>query len=186
VADDREPIERPASAESTPDASGDRAGGAPASARPVSVPAQPTPVTSAPSTSRHERDRQAAEAAKPRPGRLERALAGSKSTLALVRTRVASVVWMAAVLAAAALSLGALLVALEANMDNTLVSAVLKLDRAIDGPFWKVFDFYKETKSGAQGPPDDVKNHLVNWGLAAAGYLVVGRLLDRMIRPASR
>jgi hypothetical protein len=186
VADDRQPAERPASAESTPDASGERAGGAPESARPVSIPAQPTPVTSAPSTSRHERDRQAAEAAKPRRGRLANAFAGSKSTLSLARARIASAIWMGAVLAAVALSLGALLVALDANMDNALVSAVLKLDRAIDGPFWKVFDFYKETKSGAQGPPDDVKNHLVNWGLAAAGYLVVGRLLDRAIRPASR
>jgi hypothetical protein len=186
VADDRQPAERPASAETTPDASGERAGDAPASARPLSVPAQPTPVTHTPSTSRHDRDRQAAEVAKPQPGRLAKAFARSKSTLDLVRARLAAAIWMAAVLAAVALSLGALLVALNANMDNTLVSAVLKVDRAIDGPFWKVFDFYKETKSGAQGPPDDVKNHLVNWGLAAAGYLVVGRFLDRMIRPATR
>jgi hypothetical protein len=100
--------------------------------------------------------------------------------------RLASGIWTAAVLAAIALSLGALLVALDANLDNALVSAVLDLDRAIDGPFWKVFDFYQETKSGGQGPPDEVKNHLVNWGLAAAGYLVVGRFLDRLIRPASR
>jgi hypothetical protein len=112
-------------------------------------------------------------------------MTNGKAVTDIVRVRVASAIWMLAVLAAVALALGALLVALDANMDNVLVSAVLDLDRAIDGPFWKVFDFYKETKSGAQGPPDGVKNHLVNWGLAAAGYLIVGRVLDRLARPSA-
>jgi hypothetical protein len=149
------------------------------------VPEQPTRATPAPSSSRHDREVAAAKTSK-QPGRLARALSTSRSGLNGVRARLAAAIWTAAVLAAVALSLGALLVATDANRDNTLVKALLDLDQAIDGPFWKVFDFYKETKSGAQGPPDDVKNHLVNWGLAAAGYLVVGRLLDRLIRPASR
>jgi hypothetical protein len=113
-------------------------------------------------------------------------MARGKATSDLVRTRVASLIWVTAVLAAVALSLGALLIAFDANMDNVLVATVIDVDRAIDGPFWKVFDFYEDTKSGVQGPPDEVKNHLVNWGLAAAGYLIAGRLLDRLIRPATR
>jgi hypothetical protein len=150
------------------------------------VPAQPSRATPAPSTSRHDREVAAAGGSKSQPGWLGRALSTSRTGLNAVRVRLAAAIWAAAVLAAVALSLGALLVALDANRDNTLVKALLDLDQAIDGPFWKVFDFYKKTKTGAQGPPDDVKNHLVNWGLAAAGYLVVGRLLDRVIRPASR
>jgi hypothetical protein len=37
-----------------------------------------------------------------------------------------------------------------------------------------IFDF---------GPKDEAKNALANWGVAAIFYLVVGRLLDRIIRP---
>jgi hypothetical protein len=186
VADDRQSAERPASADTTPQASSERAGGKSEPAPAVSVPEQPTRATPAPSTSQHDRDRQAVAAATPRPSWLRRALSTSKSTVTVARARVAAGIWMAAVLAAVVLALGALLIALDANMDNTLVKAVLDVDRAIDGPFWKVFDFYQETKNGTRGAPDDVKNHLVNWGLAAAGYLVVGRVLDRLIRPATR
>jgi hypothetical protein len=186
VADDRHPPQKPAPADSAAEPSDKRAGeaGRESAARTPLVPEQPTRATPAPSSSRH--DREVAAKTSKQPGRLARALTASRSGLNAVRARLAGAIWTAAVLAAVALSLGALLVALSANRDNALVNAVLDLDQAIDGPFWKVFDFYKETKSGAQGPPDDVKNHLVNWGLAAAGYLVVGRLLDRLIRPASR
>jgi hypothetical protein len=174
VADDRKSAETPAPAQ-------DRANG-----RPIAVPAQPTWTTPAPSTSQHDRESAASKPGKPRTRRLSHVYSTGKTVTEAVRIRVAAAIWMAAVLAAVALSLGALLVAFGANTDNSLVSAVLDLDHAIDGPFWKVFDFYDETKSGARGAPDDVKNHLVNWGLAAASYLVVGRFLDRVIRPATR
>jgi hypothetical protein len=188
VADDRHSAETPAPGDSTAETSDKRAGaaGRESAARSPVVPEQPSRATPAPSSSRHDREVAAAGASKPQPGRLAQALSKSRKGLNAVRARLAAAIWTAAVVAAVALSLGALLVALDANRDNTLVKALLDLDQAIDGPFWKVFDFYKESKSGAQGPPDDVKNHLVNWGLAAAGYLVVGRVLDRLIRPASR
>jgi hypothetical protein len=173
VADDRNSAETPAPA--------DRKNG-----RPIAVPEQPTRATPAPSTSQHDRGSAASQTGRSRPRRLSHAYATGKSVTDAVRVRVAAAIWMGAVLAAVALSLGALLVALKANTDNSLVSALLDLDHAIDGPFWKVFDFYNETRSGARGAPDDVKNHLVNWGLAAAAYLVVGRCLDRLIRPVSR
>jgi hypothetical protein len=191
VADERQSAETPAPADKTTESAdktteSDQPAGSAPSANGVAVPAQPTRATPAPPTSQHDREVAAAKADRPERSRAARFGAAVKSAFSAVRTRVAAAIWMAAVAAAVTLSLGALLVALDANQDNTLVSAVLDLDRAIDGPFWKVFDFYKETKSGANGPPDDTKNHLVNWGLAAAGYLVVGRFLDRLIRPAAR
>jgi hypothetical protein len=185
VAEDRQPAERPAPADPATEASDDRTGGETESTRPLSVPVQPTRASAAAPTSRYEREHTSAAMAGPKRSRFAAVMSRSRRAMDSVRLRLASAIWMAAVLAAVMLCLGALLVALDANMDNSLVSAVLDLDRAIDGPFWKVFDFYTETKSGAQGAPDEVKNHLVNWGLAAAGYLIVGRLLDRLIRPAS-
>lgn len=101
----------------------------------------------------------------------------------LIRNRVASVVWLVAVLAAVVLSLGALLIALGANQQNTVVESVLDAATRIDGPFWRIFDFYEENKQGARIGPDTAKNHLVNWGLAAVAYLIGGRILDRVIRP---
>ena len=99
------------------------------------------------------------------------------------RNRIAWVVWLSAVLAAVVLAMGALLVALDASQKNVIVEAVLNLANKIDGPFWKVFDFYRENKQGARTGPDSVKNHLVNWGLAAVAYLIGGRITDQVIRP---
>lgn len=99
------------------------------------------------------------------------------------RNRIAWVVWLSAVLAAMVLAMGALLIALDASQKNVIVEAVLNLANKIDGPFWKVFDFYRENKQGARTGPDSVKNHLVNWGLAAVAYLIGGRITDQVIRP---
>ena len=44
----------------------------------------------------------------------------------LIRSRIASIVWLGAVLAAVVLAVGALLYALDANMQNGLVQAVLE------------------------------------------------------------
>jgi hypothetical protein len=99
-----------------------------------------------------------------------------------VRNRIASVVWLLAVAAAIILAAGALLIALDANQDNAIVEWVLDAAHAIDGPFWKVFEFTEENARG-QVVTDETKEALVNWGLAAVAYLVVGRFLDRVIRP---
>jgi hypothetical protein len=104
--------------------------------------------------------------------------------MAGARRLVASLVWLAAVLAALSLSVGALLVALGVSRDNDAVAMVLRVARAIDGPFWKVFDFTERGRNGRL-VPDDVKEHLVNWGLAALAYLAVGRVVDHVIRPGS-
>lgn len=90
-----------------------------------------------------------------------------------VRSRIASVVWLAAVVCALFLSVGALLVALRMNEDNALVAFVLDGANTLDLGVFKDFG----------GPDAAVKEALTNWGIAAVIYLVIGRILDRVIRP---
>jgi len=101
-----------------------------------------------------------------------------------VRSTVASVVWLVAVVAALVLAVGALLVALRFNLDNAAVKAISDLAGRIDLGVLKSFDVPKG--AGAEAREDAVvKSVLVNWGIAALVYLVVGKLLDRVIRPGS-
>jgi hypothetical protein len=101
------------------------------------------------------------------------------SVAARVRVRLAQLVWLVAVVCALVLAVGALLIALGANKDNQLVKLVLDVADAIDlGVFSRdngVFKFH--------GADAATKNALANWGLAAVAYLVVGRILERLIRP---
>ncbi len=90
-----------------------------------------------------------------------------------IRSRIASVVWLVAVVCALFLAVGALLVALKMNQDNAIVAFVL--DGAAKLDFGSFKDF---TGKGAA-----TKEALTNWGIAAVIYLVVGKVLDRIIRP---
>ena len=90
-----------------------------------------------------------------------------------VRSRIASVVWLVAVVCALFLAVGALLVALEMNQNNAIVSFVLDGARKLDFGTFKDFT----GKSAA------TKEALTNWGIAAVIYLVIGKVLDRIIRP---
>lgn len=96
-----------------------------------------------------------------------------------VRSRVAAVVWLVAVVCALFLAVGALLIALQANEDNPVVQFVLDGAEALDGPFGLtdgIFTF-PDTEDGR------VRSALTNWGIAAVVYLVIGKILDRLIRP---
>ena len=96
-----------------------------------------------------------------------------------IRARLAQIVWLLAALAALVLAVGALLIALDANRDNTLVDTVLRAADYVDLDVFSRKDGIKQFRGdGAQ-----VKNALFNWGLGAIAYLVVGRLLDRIIKP---
>ena len=96
-----------------------------------------------------------------------------------IRARVAQIVWLLAALAALVLAVGALLIALDANRNNSLVDLVLRTADYIDLDVFSRKDGIKQFKGdGAQ-----VKNALFNWGLGAIAYLIVGRLLDRIIKP---
>jgi hypothetical protein len=96
-----------------------------------------------------------------------------KSAVTKVRTRVASLVWLVAVVCALFLAVGALLVALQMNRDNPIVSFILGGAHKLDFGEFKKFT----------GKSAEVKSALTNWGIAAVIYLVVGKVLDRIIRP---
>ena len=117
------------------------------------------------------------------PSRLVKGGKAVKKGSDIIRSRIASIVWLLCVLAAIILAAGALLFALDANMKNDLVKAVIDTAEKIDGPFWRIFEFRTDTKGPGAGPHDATKEHLVNWGLAAVAYLIVGRVLNRIIRP---
>ncbi|KRF30729.1 hypothetical protein ASG94_19220 [Nocardioides sp. Soil805] len=96
-----------------------------------------------------------------------------------MRARIAQLVWLVCVLCALACALGALLVALKANTDNALVVFVKDAASAVD---LGVFD-RRDGVLKFDGENAATKNALVNWGLAAVVWLVIGRILDRIIRP---
>ncbi len=94
-----------------------------------------------------------------------------------VRTGVAQALWALCALCAVVLAVGALLVAVDAtNESNDLVRFVLDAADAVDlGVFSRtdgVFTFDSATQ-----------NALANWGLAAVVWLVIGRVLERLVRP---
>src|SRR5690349_16960727 len=105
-----------------------------------------------------------------------------RGAVALTRFRLvaARVILLVFTLTAAMLALGALLVALRHNVnpDNPLVEAVIAFCDFVDRPFGRqpgIFQF--------QGRNEVAKEALVNWGIAALVYLLVGRVLARIVRP---
>ena len=106
----------------------------------------------------------------------------AKAAVTVVRTRVAQVVWVVCVVAAVFLAAGALCIALKANPDNALVKFILQTADKLDlGVFSRGKDGVAHFKGHSHGAL--TKNALVNWGLAAVVWLVVGRVLERIIRP---
>ena len=105
--------------------------------------------------------------------------AKAKAGADLVRLRLAQVVWLVCVLAALVLAAGALLVALKANKDNDLVTWILDAAAKLD---LGVFDRANGIKDFT-GKNAEIKEALLNWGLAAVVWLIGGRIIDRIIRP---
>ncbi|GAB6986119.1 hypothetical protein [Nocardioides pyridinolyticus] len=101
------------------------------------------------------------------------------TTTRRIRTHLGQLVWIVAVGCALVLAVGALLIALDANPDNALVKLVLDVADALDLEVFSrgngIFTF--------DGADAATKNALANWGLAAVAYLVVGRILERVVRP---
>ena len=84
---------------------------------------------------------------------------------------LARVVMLVAGLVAAAVALGIVLVVLEANRDNAVVDAALDAAKFLAGPFDDVFEL------------DDRKARIaVNWGIAAAVYLLAGTVVAHLLR----
>jgi hypothetical protein len=96
-----------------------------------------------------------------------------------VRTTAARVVWGIFLVFGLVLASAALLIALEANPDNGLVSFVLDFAKAID---LGIFDLSNPIREFT-GENADIKEALLSYGLGAVAYLVVGRVLERLIQP---
>jgi hypothetical protein len=94
------------------------------------------------------------------------------------RTISARLVWYLAVVCAGILAVAALLVALEADPDDRLVQWLEDAAASLAGPMDEAYEFTTE-----EGAPDHGKTALVNWGIAAAVYLFLGRLVARIIAP---
>lgn len=100
------------------------------------------------------------------------------STVKSIRTRVAQVLWLFCVVAALFLAVGALCIALDFNKDNALVEFALNGADFFDLGVFSREDGIKDF-SGANA---DTKNALFNWGLGAVAWLVVGRIVERVVR----
>lgn len=105
-----------------------------------------------------------------------------------VRSLLATAVWLIAVLCALSLAVGALLVALDMNRSNSIVKLILDIANALDFGVFKDFEpdpgnnpSKAEIRDAKQSA--ETKSVMVNWGLAAVIYLVVGKVLDKVIRP---
>ena len=96
-----------------------------------------------------------------------------------VRTTAARVVWVIFLVFGLVMATAALLIALEANEENGLVSFLYDFARAID---LGVFDLDNPIK-GFEGENAEIKTALLNYGLGAIFYLIVGRILERVIQP---
>ena len=110
---------------------------------------------------------------------MAREATASTTTVAVIRTRVGQLVWLVCVVCALFLAIGALTYALDANPDNALVTFVRDGANAVDLGVFSLENGIKEFV----GKNSDTKNALFNWGLGAVFWLVVGRLLERIIRP---
>jgi hypothetical protein len=100
-------------------------------------------------------------------------------TVTRVRMLLSQVLWLLFLVAAMFLAVGALLITLDANRDNDLVKFVLEGADRVDLGIFSRDNGIKEFS----GADEDTKNALFNWGLGAAAWLFVGRILDRLIRP---
>jgi uncharacterized membrane protein YbhN (UPF0104 family) len=109
--------------------------------------------------------------------------ANARATTNRVRSIVAQVIWLVCVVAALILAIGALCIALEANPHNSLVTWFVttadKLDLGVFSRHSGVFHWRGHSHAA------QTKNALVNWGIAAVVWLVVGRILERIIRPST-
>ncbi len=99
--------------------------------------------------------------------------------VARVRSIVARVVWTVCLLLALVLAAAAFTIALDANEDNALVDTIRGLADSFDLGFFDLDNPVKEFDN----PNGDVKTALFNYGIAAVVYLILGRFLERLIRP---
>lgn len=152
-----------------------------AEAGPTEATAAAAPATTAPEPAKAAKPPKPPKT--PRPPKVKQAESEKApregADLALWRTRVSQLLWTAFVLLALVLAVAALLVAIDANEDNGLVDFVLRAADAVDlGVFSRENGVREFTGDNAE-----TKNALFNWGLGAVVYLLLGRLVERIVRP---
>jgi hypothetical protein len=104
------------------------------------------------------------------------------ASTAQIRNAVATAVWLIAVVCAVLLAIGALFVVLDFNRDNALVKFFIDAADNVN-ILGTLKEFTPDGKGEAAKHSAEVKNVLVNWGICAVVYLVVGKILERVIRP---
>jgi hypothetical protein len=98
-----------------------------------------------------------------------------KSAVDNMRTRIGTIVWIIAVLCALVLAATACWWPWTPTRRTTSCSGSGERADWLDGPFHNLFKF--EGKNAGE------KSLLVNNGIAAVAYLVVGKVLERIIKP---
>jgi len=99
-----------------------------------------------------------------------------------IRTNVGRGVWGVFLVFGLVMAAAALLIALEANDKNSLVSFVLDFAKALD---LGVFDLDNPIRefNGDDAQTNEIKQALLTYGLGAVTYLIIGRILERVIQP---
>jgi hypothetical protein len=99
-----------------------------------------------------------------------------------VRTVLARVVWLIFVLCALSLAVAALLFAVTANDKNSLVKLFYDIADTVDLGF---FDLENPIKEFTDKNREDAetKTALFNYGIGAILYLIVGRIVEKLIHP---
>lgn len=105
------------------------------------------------------------------PGAGAKAAAGGAAVLRVLATLVDVITALVTIV----IVVGILLVILNANAKNTIVKDVHDVAKFLVGPFDDLFT-----------PKDKKLGIAVNWGIAAAVYLLIGRLIASLLRRPSR
>jgi hypothetical protein len=79
------------------------------------------------------------------------------------------------------LAVGALCIALKANGDNSLVKFCIDTADKLDLAAFSRTDGVAHWKGHSHSAL--TKNACVNWGLAAVVWLIVGKIVERVVRP---
>ena len=105
---------------------------------------------------------------------------GAKVGSDAVRNRVASIVWIVAVVCAVIVALGAILVVLGKGVEtsNPVVQFLTNWADKLSGPMGEMFRYTKDN-----GKPDVVQNTVLGYGIAAVAWLVGGKVVTRVIGP---
>ena len=107
--------------------------------------------------------------------------AQARAVANMVRARIAQLVWIVCAVAALLLAGGALCIALKANADNGLVKFLIDAGDKLDFGAFSRTDGVAHWKGHTHSAL--TKNALVNWGIAAVLWLVIGRIVERIVRP---